>query len=60
MPETEKAGEAFEKSWERIFDVRWSDRGHSIAGPLKKKSTQATLWELTLDDVVQVKEFIAR
>ena len=49
-----------ERSWERIFDVNWADKGHLIADPRKKKSIQATLWELVLDDVVRVKEFTAR
>ncbi len=89
LPETEKAGKAFEKtladaglsfykcdhqhrlphaqyrqaiekSWERIFDVGWTDRRHAIAVPTKQKSIQATLWELSLDDVVKAKEFTAR
>ena len=49
-----------ERSWERSFDVTWADRKHAIASPTKKKSIQATLWELSLDDVVRVKEFTAR
>jgi hypothetical protein len=49
-----------ERSWDRIFDVSWVDRGYAIASPPKKKSIQATLWELHLEDVVQVTEFTAR
>ena len=49
-----------ERSWERIFDTDWSDRGHAIASPPKKKSIQATLWELSVDDVVEVRKFTAR
>ena len=49
-----------ERSWERIFDVNWVDRGQAIAHPPKKKSIQATLWELLLDDVVEAQEFTAR
>jgi hypothetical protein len=89
LPETEKAGRAFEKklahaglsfyacdhkhpllhvryrreiekSWERIFDVGWADRGCAVAKPPRAKSIQATLWELALEDVVQVTEFAAR
>jgi hypothetical protein len=89
LPETEDAGEAFEKklalaglsfykcdhehplshpqyrreiekSWERIFDVGWADREHTIAEPSKKKSIQATLWEIRLTDVVDAWKFTAR
>jgi hypothetical protein len=49
-----------ERSWERIFDVNWADPGHSIASPPRKKSIQATLWALTLDDVVSATRFTAR
>jgi len=49
-----------EKSWERIFDVDWADRGRTIADPPRKKSIQATLWEILLTDVVNANEFTAR
>ena len=49
-----------EQSWERIFDINWSDRRHAIASPLKKKSIQATLWEICMKDVSEVREFTAR
>ena len=49
-----------ERSWERIFDVEWADRKHAIAEPSQRKSIQATLWELSIDDVVRAKEFTAR
>ncbi len=49
-----------EQSWERIFDTNWADRGHAIASPPKKKSIQATLWELFADDIVEVRKFTAR
>lgn len=49
-----------ERSWERIFDTNWADHGHAIASPPKKKSIQATLWELLVDDVVEVRKFTAR
>jgi Domain of unknown function (DUF3841) len=49
-----------EQSWQRIFDVNWADRRHSIASPPKKKSIQATLWELSLADVVRTRAFTAR
>jgi len=49
-----------ERSWERIFEVGWADQRRAIASPPKKKSIQATMWEILLDDVVQVKAFTAR
>ncbi len=49
-----------EKSWERIFDIGWSDRRHAIASPPRQKSIQATLWEIRPADVVSAKEFTAR
>jgi hypothetical protein len=52
--------QAIERSWERIFDTNWADRGHAISSPRKKKSIQAALWEVVLDDVVEVRSFTAR
>jgi hypothetical protein len=49
-----------ERSWERIFDVSWTDRRRAIAEIPKKKSIQATLWEIFLEDVVEAREFTAR
>jgi hypothetical protein len=49
-----------EQSWERIFDIGWSDRGHVIADPPKKKSIQATFWELRIEAVAEAREFMAR
>ena len=49
-----------ESSWERIFDLAWADRGCQIASPPEKKSIQATLWEILLDDVVKSRQFTAR
>ena len=49
-----------ERSWERIFDVNWADRGHAIASPPRNKSIQATFWELFVDDVADAQEFTAR
>ena len=49
-----------ERSWERIFDIEWFDRSQAIADPPEKKSIQATLWELHLEEVVEATEFIAR
>ena len=51
--------ETIEKSWERIFDLSWTDAGHRIVFPLKKRSIQGTVSEL-LTDVVEIKEFTAR
>ncbi len=49
-----------ETSWERIFDVTWTDRGCQIASPPEKKSIQATLWETVIEDVVESSGFTAR
>jgi hypothetical protein len=49
-----------ERSWDRIFDVKWTDQSRAIANIPKKKSIQATLWEICLEDVVEAKEFMAR
>ncbi len=49
-----------ERSWERIFDVTWANRRRAIADTPKKKSIQATLWEICLEDIVEAKEFRAR
>jgi hypothetical protein len=49
-----------EESWERIFDLSWTDPGYRITSPLKKRSIQGTLWELLATDVAAVTEFTAR
>jgi len=49
-----------EKSWERIFDLSWSDPGNHIVPSEKDRWIQATAWELLLDDVVESTEFVAR
>ncbi len=51
---------AIERSWERIFDIKWVDRAHTITEPLEKKSIQATLWEIRLEDVAETKAFTGR
>jgi hypothetical protein len=51
---------AIERSWERIFDIEWADRAHSIAEPPEKKSLQATLWEIRLEDVAETNAFTGR
>lgn len=45
-------------SWERIFDLDWSEDGLAI--PRSRKSIQATVWELTVDQVKNEKHFKAR
>ena len=49
-----------EGSWERIFDLTWTDPDHAIVSPTKGRCIQGTMWELRLDDVVDSKEFTAR
>ena len=51
---------AVEDSWERIFDLSWTDPGHKIVSAPKNRSIQATLWEILLEDVVESREFTAR
>lgn len=47
-----------EKSWDKIFDLDW--HSEYITSPKDEKSIQATLWELQWDQVINVKEFIAK
>ena len=47
-----------QKNWERIFDLEWFDE--YINEPKDKKAIQATFWELKLEGVKRVKEFMAR
>jgi len=47
-----------ERSWDRIFDLNWGD--DYIAVPFEEKSIQATVWQIRLDEVAQVEEFVAR
>ena len=49
-----------ESSWERIFDLSWTDPGHKIVPSAKNRAIQGTMWELLLEDVVESKEFTAR
>jgi len=46
------------KSWNRIFDLDWFEK--DLALPLPKKSIQATLWEITIDQVRHCKHFKSR
>ena len=45
-------------SWQCIFDISWSAKG--ITRPRKEKSIQAILWEIRLEDVRSVQEFVAK
>ena len=47
-----------EESWTRIFNTEWAEEG--LACTKAEKSLQATFWELSLDHVKSVREFIAR
>ena len=49
-----------ENSWERIFDLSWTDPHHRIVAVSKNRLIQAALWKLSMDDVVESKEFTAR
>jgi hypothetical protein len=50
--------EIIEHSWERMFDLRWTNR--AVTRKRAEESIQAVLWELWLDDVMEVTEFTAR
>ncbi len=43
-------------SWERIFDLNWQQPYTSF--PRAEKRLQATLWEIRLEDVVEVTPFV--
>ncbi|WP_276391889.1 DUF3841 domain-containing protein [Eudoraea chungangensis] len=47
------------KSWERIFDLDFTGNDY-YSVPRIDKSIQATFWSLNIDEVVEVKQFIAR
>ena len=47
-----------QESWNRIFDLDWTAPG--ITSPSKEKSIQATLWELSLNNVTRYDQFKAR
>lgn len=53
-----KFHQAVVASWQRIFDMDW--RAKDIAGSRAKKSIQATLWELRIERLRSVREFVAR
>jgi len=46
------------QSWQKIFDLDWFAKG--IADKREDKLMQAVFWELKLEQVKKVKEFIAR
>jgi hypothetical protein len=52
--------QSIEQSWERIFDLTWTDPEHAIVSRTKNRCIQGTMWELRLDEVVDSKEFTAR
>ena len=45
-------------SWERIFDLEWCEP--DLSEPREQKSIQATLWELTLQQVTECQYFVGR
>jgi len=47
-----------ERSWERIFDLRWENR--AFTAKREDKTIQGVVWEIRRDDVRDVVEFIAR
>ncbi len=47
-----------EKSWNRIFDPSFNDP--YWGGVWSKRSIQATLWQVSLDEVIKVTRFTAR
>jgi hypothetical protein len=49
-----------ERSWERIFDLSWTDPEHFVVKKARDRSIQGTMWELLLEDVVNMTEFTAR
>jgi len=53
-----RAHNAIERSWERMFDLGWTNR--ALTAKKGEKRIQGVLWELRLDDVRQVRKFIAR
>jgi len=59
LPDTQFR-QKIEQSWERIFDLTWTDPDHAIVSPTKDRAIQGTVWELLLDDVVDARHFTAR
>lgn len=46
------------KSWERIFDIEWEEKDLTV--PKAQKPIQATFWELRIENVRRIDEFVAR
>ncbi len=46
------------ESWDRCLDLHWYEP--DIAEPFEEKSIQATVWEITIDHVVECRRFTAR
>ena len=46
------------ESWQRIFDFSWHDE--DISNTVEQRSIQATLWELHMNDVQDIRTFKAR
>jgi hypothetical protein len=46
------------ESWNRLFDLNWYEP--DLAEPFRRKSIQATMWELSLDQVRIYKHFTSR
>ena len=57
-PHRQQAGQ-IETSWERIFELEVA-RSPYYTAPPSKRSVQAVFWELRVEDVVKVDEFVAR
>lgn len=45
-------------SWNRVFDLNWSEP--DLAEPFARKSIQATIWQLTINQVMGCKHFTSR
>ncbi len=46
------------RSWNKIFDLDWSEP--DLASPRDQKSIQATVWQITIDQVLDYKRFKSR
>lgn len=57
VPEAEYHRKIIE-SWNRIFNLHWSTP--DLAEPFPRKSIQATIWELSIDQVRSYKLFTSR
>jgi hypothetical protein len=55
-----KCRRAVERSWDRIFDLSWTDPRHLTVKKANERSIQGTLWEIRFEDVVAATEFVAR